>query len=58
MYPKDGRYHLPRPFDPEPDETPPSTDDALLELGRMLLGEPLPVLDGRPLYLMPFGLKF
>ncbi|MCB8982542.1 MAG: signal peptide peptidase SppA [Ardenticatenaceae bacterium] len=56
LYPKDGRYHLPRPFDP--DETPPSTDDTLLELGRMLLGEPLPVLDGRPLYLMPFGLKF
>ncbi len=58
LYPKDGRYRLPRPFETEPDETPPSTDDALLELGRMLLGEPLPVLDGRPLYLMPFGLKF
>lgn len=56
LYPKDGRYALPRPF--ESQEAPPSPDDALLELGRMLLGEPLPVLDGRPLYLMPFGLKF
>lgn len=58
LHPKDGRYLLPRPFEAEPDATPPSSDDALLELGRMLLGEPLPVLDGRPLYLMPFGLKF
>ncbi len=56
LYPRDGRYILPRPF--EAKETPPAPEDALLELGRMLFGETLPVLDGRPLYLMPFYLKF
>ncbi|MBK8984619.1 MAG: signal peptide peptidase SppA [Chloroflexi bacterium] len=56
LYPRDGRYVLPHPF--ERQEPPSTPDESLLQLGRLLLGETLPVLDGRPLYLMPFGLKF
>ncbi len=51
LYERDGRYHLPQPFDP--DQSP---DEKLAEITRLLSGERWRELNGHALLLMPFTL--
>jgi protease-4 len=53
LYPGDGRYRPPQPFDTADD-----TKEAIAELGRWLSGERLRELSGQPLLLLPYEVKF
>ncbi len=53
LYPQDGRYRPPQPFEAADD-----ANEAIAELGRWLSGERLRELSGQPLLLLPYEVKF
>jgi protease-4 len=55
LYPRDGRYRPPQPFEADEESAP---AEAIAELGRWLSGERLREFSGKPLLLLPYQLKF
>lgn len=55
LYPRDGRYRPPQPFEADEESAP---AEAIAELGRWLSGERLRELSGKPLLLLPYEVKF